>query len=485
MKSLMIVEDEKMIRQGIVTMAKRAPVTIDEIIECRNGEEALEVLRSRPVEVMFTDIRMPKMDGITLIRQLGSLEEPPKTIVVSGYDDFSYAVEALRSGVQDYLLKPVEREKVYEILKKLDDELQREQQEKQQEKQSGRSISRQQLRYLIVNRNIPERELEELEGQSAMQGHFRICCCCMEHPLEAEGVMQLCEIGDQSVFFVREELLQEFLETQLGGCCVGVSGSFGGIREIRAAYEAALSARIHAFMTGQAVVCADRMPGVSAAEAVPEQFAEQFVLLFGTDKADNAMKQLEHYYFLARHGNINEAELMRATAMILEQIPVSYKNVLEANQAEYMRLRAPLAYNDAESFLKEFRVWFLRTKEMIDAEFGDYRNKEKINMAVAYIRENFDKELNMAVVSNHISMNYSLFSLSFKQYTGMNFVNYLKMIRINEAKRLLEETDEKVIEISQKVGYENEKHFMKTFKNVCGVSPSEYRKNMQMRKPPR
>ena len=88
----------------------------------------------------------------------------------------------------------------------------------------------------------------------------------------------------------------------------------------------------------------------------------------------------------------------------------------------------------------------------------------------------------MAVVSNHVSMNYSLFSLSFKQYTGMNFVNYLKMIRIGEAKRLLEETDEKIIDISQKVGYENEKHFMKTFKSVCGVSPSEYRKNMQMGK---
>ena len=87
----------------------------------------------------------------------------------------------------------------------------------------------------------------------------------------------------------------------------------------------------------------------------------------------------------------------------------------------------------------------------------------------------------MAVVSNHISMNYSLFSYVFKQYTGHNFVNYLKNLRVNEAKRLLEETDLKVNEISGKVGYNNEKHFMKIFKNTCGVSPTEYRKNTRLK----
>ena len=75
-------------------------------------------------------------------------------------------------------------------------------------------------------------------------------------------------------------------------------------------------------------------------------------------------------------------------------------------------------------------------------------------------------------------MNYSLFSYSFKQYTGSNFVNFLKDIRMKKAKELLAETDMKIIEISQQVGYDNEKHFMKLFKATCGVSPSEYRKNM-------
>lgn len=81
------------------------------------------------------------------------------------------------------------------------------------------------------------------------------------------------------------------------------------------------------------------------------------------------------------------------------------------------------------------------------------------------------------MVSNYVSMNYSLFSIAFKDCVGINFVNYLKDIRIAEAKRLLETTDEKILDISRKVGYDNEKHFMKIFKNICGISPSEYRRN--------
>ena len=105
------------------------------------------------------------------------------------------------------------------------------------------------------------------------------------------------------------------------------------------------------------------------------------------------------------------------------------------------------------------------------------QTEKKMATAVNYIRENYTKDLNMAVVSNQVSMNYSLFSSAFKSYTGTNFVSYVKELRMTQAKRLLSETDLKVNEIALKVGYDNDKHFMKTFKAVVGVSPSEYRKN--------
>ena len=120
MNTLLVVEDEKLIRQGIVAMIRRSSVPGEEILECRNGEEALEILRKRRVDVMFTDIRMPKMDGLTLVNEMEELSQKPVVIVLSGYDEFSYAVEMMKHGVRDYILKPIKRETIEQLLENLE-----------------------------------------------------------------------------------------------------------------------------------------------------------------------------------------------------------------------------------------------------------------------------------------------------------------------------------------------------------------------------
>ena len=123
MNTLLVVEDEKLIRQGIVAMIRRSSVPVEEILECRNGEEALEILRKQRVDVMFTDIRMPKMDGLTLVNKIEELSQKPVVIVLSGYDEFSYAVEMMKHGVRDYILKPIKRETIEQLLENLEREL--------------------------------------------------------------------------------------------------------------------------------------------------------------------------------------------------------------------------------------------------------------------------------------------------------------------------------------------------------------------------
>ena len=132
----------------------------------------------------------------------------------------------------------------------------------------------------------------------------------------------------------------------------------------------------------------------------------------------------------------------------------------------------------SEAYEEALMNLVLEVHSEVNQREDNSKNQQKIKQAIAYIDEHYNEDLNMAVVSNEISMNYSLFSFAFKQYTGTNFVTYLRDIRIEKAKKLLAETDLKVIDISQQVGYDNEKHFMKVFKSVCGVSPTEFRKNM-------
>ena len=123
MKSILIVEDEKMIRLGIKAMVSRATVPVEHIYDCKNGEEALDILKKEYIEVMLTDIRMPKMDGLQLIEEAQKLPHVPEIVILSGYDDFNYAVQVMRCGVREYLLKPIERTKMNELLEKRDREL--------------------------------------------------------------------------------------------------------------------------------------------------------------------------------------------------------------------------------------------------------------------------------------------------------------------------------------------------------------------------
>jgi YesN/AraC family two-component response regulator len=175
--------------------------------------------------------------------------------------------------------------------------------------------------------------------------------------------------------------------------------------------------------------------------------------------------------------NFNPDIFYEQMNQLLELVISTYKNAIEIDDKAIINYKGMYSYSTALEFCNDVKEWFIKINKRLMLEFEDYHNKLKIQKALIFINENYNKDLNMAVVSNSISMNYSLFSYAFKQYTGCNFVNYIKNIRICEAKKLLEKTDMRITEIGNAIGYENDKHFMKTFKSICGVSPTEYRKN--------
>ncbi|MDD3404138.1 MAG: response regulator [Hespellia sp.] len=481
MKSLLIVEDEKIIRQGVRMMVSRSSVEVEEIIESKNGEEALEILKARHVDVMITDMRMPKMDGIALVKKAGELKHPPKIIVLSGYDDFHYAVEVLKNGARDYILKPIDREKVQEILQQLEDEI--------LEEEKGRIVqhqmTRQQMKYYLIHASAGQNEImnikQQLETDIFEESYVACCVRPMEELISNDfQFVQLNEIEEQTILFVREQDVQRFVEVVIPGECCGMSGSYWGLDTMRVAYKEAREARNAAFIRCKEQVC-QQIPDTYE-EHIPEEFANHFVQRFGTDSMEKDLNQLKTYFFHGKVGKIEAQEVLNTDREIWQKIYQTYKNVIEMDITNYARWRQPLYYKNAKEYLEGFTEWLLQIKQLLTAEFVDYRNKEKMNQAMAYIHENYNKNLNMAVVSNYVSMNYSLFSVTFKQYTGKNFVSYVKSIRLSEAKKLLAETETKVIDISQQIGYDNEKHFMKLFKAMYGVSPTEYRKNIQIGK---
>lgn len=482
MNTLLIVEDEKLIRQGIRAMVQRAPVHIETVLEAKNGEEALEILRQRSVDVMFTDIRMPKMDGITLVSKLNELPEPPLTVVISGFDDFSYAVNVLRHGVRDYILKPVEREKIYEVLVKLDEEVQL----REKMNRNRISIGQQVLRSLLLNANISREELDaiiEQYGGMFFSEPFTALCAraADETTLRDDNALYLEDADGRGVYITREKDLQCILDGELRGCCVGISNIHFGLAELRQAYWEASAARDWAFAFGRALRFSE-IPGEPEKNDIQKQL-DIVVQLLGASNANEAKKILGQLLLWAQNGQLAPENFILAMKQLVDKIMAAYRIVLPAENS-LLRFGDIGGFESAFEYYTEFCVWMDGFCERLTEEFEDYQNKQKIMQSVRYIQNNFQKPLNMAMASNEVNMNYSLFSYLFKQYTGTNFVNYLQNLRLEESKRLLAETDLKIIEISAQVGFQTEKHFMKLFKSVCGVSPTEYRKNRRLSEAP-
>lgn len=116
MFSVMIVDDEKSVREGLKNYLSRQEGLFDEIFSAVNGEDALLVLEEKTPQVIITDINMPHIDGLEFIERLKRRNQQTQIIVLSGYDDFSYAQRAMRSGVEHYLLKPVDRKELVTLL---------------------------------------------------------------------------------------------------------------------------------------------------------------------------------------------------------------------------------------------------------------------------------------------------------------------------------------------------------------------------------
>ena len=164
----LIVDDEKMIRNGLFKWDKWGELGIEVIATASNGREAFEIIKEYQPDIVITDIRMPECDGLKLIEQTVEAGYNITYLIISGYDDFTYAKKAMKFGVSSYLLKPVKRDELYEELsghcrKILQDkkEAKSKSVEIRRLKQSTKAMEQHFFQSLIQNQWNSDREVEE------------------------------------------------------------------------------------------------------------------------------------------------------------------------------------------------------------------------------------------------------------------------------------------------------------------------------------
>lgn len=480
MNKILIVEDEKIIREGIQSMIERMPMHVGSITQCSNGQAALDIIIDDQIDLVITDIHMPVMNGIALVKEIKKLNKSPEIVVLSGYDEFDYAVQMFRSGVREYLLKPVERNQLQQLLLTIEAEI---------TQRHNETIERQH----IYGEEIKWMLLEDNRETPSVVNYYR------KYIAEKVGTPYRVMLSPETDSFLHDSVMNMVIITSFEGSNLliisetdyaqncygnvhyaGFSTAQTDVDNLKNAYCEALEVRRRAYI-GQGKKCRKNHVIYDDDQGVPlpiidQEEIEKISYYLGTDRYIEIEKMLKLIFSSLLSDKISFVAYSKTIQKLVNEINANHAEGIMLQQNQQVKLKPVLAYPTHQVMMQTLMPQLESLDRFLKEDYEQYKNKKKIIDAKHYIDENFQHDINMAVVSNFVSMNYSLFSHSFKEHVSMNFNHYLRHKRIDYAKKLLLSTDYLVNEISQRAGFNDYKHFLKSFKKITGVSPSDYRK---------
>ncbi|KRE72912.1 response regulator [Paenibacillus sp. Soil750] len=515
MISLLIVDDEKIIQRGLQSVIERQFPNLFNYRFAENGQEALERLSQEPADIMFTDIRMPIMDGIELLEQLQVHPIRPEIVLLSGYNQFVYAQKAIRYAVKDYLVKPVIREDLFAVLERLIREIRMREERADKADVDASLVAAELVTQHLTQKDvcdaITQNKLEQAgfswldagytlglltrrgEGSQAsstdpasfrnqiadlLQGH-------MDWMLTRDGKGGTIMIARDPVIFYQltERWRLSVYESQLR---IAISESVQGIQQIRLAYSQTKQTLKYSIVLPELdVLDYTSVSKRNERHVVPVELIQRLSNLMGMGKG-NEMKQLLDQILDVRIISCCEIGYLERISQLLneelfDKVFGIYGNKVLGLLSDYASVghignfdRFEHYYAVAEQLLNNLDRFIQDRREQAPTE------PNTMQKVLDYLQTHYADDLNMAVVSNHFSLNYSYFSQAFQEYYGESFSNYVRRLRLDKAKELLVHSDLKVYEISDQVGFENVKHFTRIFKDTEGITALEYRSQRRL-----
>lgn len=507
--NVIIVDDEPIIRLGLRQLIDWETSGFRLAGEAADGAEALDLLANRQVDLLVTDIRMPRMDGLELIRRVRAMREDVGIVVLSCLDDYAFVREAMRLGAADYILKPtMEPEQLLDILRALAARLQEERQKNERIRemdealQATRSYRLQAQVQQVLERGtfIPELEEEWFGGDRQLYSML------LWLPPGAASPPGLAEQPDLAAA-VR---LQDQLHWLLIPCRRGLSAKDW------VADAAAKGNRLLATLpadTEAVLFPAPPMDGLadfSARIAAHRgQFAGRF---YGGTRERLYMTQGEHqpekepvWPIEARNGLLraiagrNEQAMMhnmlmmigelgqlradpeRLMTFLLETVGLCLGYArdngygdLEKLEREYLSMERIAAFSLFEDVARWLRS-FVRQLAAGRGGLGNLASRHPfVIKAYQYIRQHYAENIGTADIAGHVKLSRSYLSDLYSKETGETLTETITRVRIEESCRLLEESELKIYEIAEAVGFADGKSFARAFKRLVGCSPKEY-----------
>lgn len=504
---VLIVDDEIMIRQGLSKLIAKNAANWEIAGEARNGREALEKLEQLKPQLIITDIRMPYMDGIELARAVHEMGAEIAVIILTGFKDFEYAQGALRYGVLDFLLKPCPEEEVTQALDKAYCKITGEMRELERKSAEARQNARHTVRSIMLRLPNEQAGLEEVKRSFLGRELLLVKVATYFPKAKAYGYNDM-NLLQFAIANIMEELMGKYkLQGELLHVTYDILALFHQKSPSAADFSWELAATVlellgislRTFEAGEMTELAklsgsiDRLSGpvVTGAEPVAvtlqQAISQTKIRNLQNDmmshimlgQADQVREYMESY--IGRMGNLPvEQAKLEASALGLALHEMMQEDFASKDMAGEAGDEINKLYRLAS--LQEVLDWAAGQMELFFKEFLRWMNDHDQNIiekSIRYIHEHYMESCDLKEVADHVYLSANYFSSMFRKETGESFINYVMKVRIDKAKMLISNTDLKVFEIAQRVGYDDPNYFTTVFKQLTGMSPRQYRKDIR------
>lgn len=474
MYKVMLLDDEPWELKGLKYMLPWNEYHFEVISVLNNPLEALEILKKQSFDVLVTDIRMPGLDGIHLMKKIREFDSNLEIIFISGYAEFEYAREALRNGAYDYLLKPVDLDATRTLLLHLKNKI--------DEKEHAKSLR---LMEQITEENLNFQDLfPEITDEFS--------CYSVITNVDIIPHLQLKEknnLQNASVFFCSIPYgntchlylfacknsfdLCSFLQTNFSGQMIGISLPLNGFERLSNDAPNRLIAQAFCAYHNSFFLYPNQLYVYTKTDKnALRTMIDQFQTFYRNKKREDLYNFVNNLPQTLCSISINVngmVHLWNQWMMFIMDSELYEESCLLST--EYMLEH----YSDIRQLSKKL-LFLLENEVSSESERSTEEGKELYHAMIQYVNEHFREPITLQDVADCAHINFTYASKLFKKYTNTNYSKYLTELRISLACQLLQDTNKSTEEICYETGFRDYFYFNKTFKKLTGQTPLQYRR---------
>ena len=523
MYKLLIADDEYWTREKIRSMIAWEEYQIAFMPPAQDGEKVLQILEADRPDILITDINMPFLNGVELVKRVKDQYPEIVILVLSGYDDFAYVKETLMAGAINYLLKPVTKIDLIRALSKALELISEKEENERQTLKAASLLQDRELSLLIEKERIRlsmtsvsgtaldsvgcSIMLIKIHDLQTLMGRYQYDMNYLSYSVkkklkesdQKQNLVIFNYINRSNEFLVVSELdaaeqqvlalkiMKRLKEETDSPITIAVSEQAYSMDSLHDAYVQSISVLMTRPYSRESVILFSNKEKSSMNHQVVDCFTQEMEHRLRTALKAGSERSLKEFFLEDVGLGFCEKRSFMEMKQIVNRISAIFSDYLSGQDASRESIRElgrleQMADKVVESLDVEQLLSLLM--EMQNVVLGEQRDevtghiRDCVKEAVAYVNENYFEELTLSGLADKYAVESSYFSKLFKQETGENLMLYIAGKRIEKAKELMKREDINIAEVAFMVGYDDYTYFSKVFKKHTGVSPREYRNRL-------